>query len=116
ARQTPELAPYAQQLEQALQDVAAATQAAWATGNAGEALANAVPYMQAFGHVVLAWMWLDMAHAVLAQDASLSIAANAGRMGACRYFFHYELPRIGAWLQVVRQRDATCAAMAEDAF
>jgi hypothetical protein len=26
-----------------------------------EALANAVPYLQAFGHTVLAWIWLDVA-------------------------------------------------------
>jgi len=116
ARQYPALAAYADQLAQALQDVAEATQAAWATGNPGEALANAVPYMQAFGHVVLAWIWLDVARSVLAADAALSIAANAGRMGAARYFFHYELPKIGAWLGVVRTRDATCAALAEDAF
>ena len=116
ARQRPELAAWAGQLEQALQDVIDATRAAWATGSAGEALANAVPYMQAFGHVVLAWMWLDVADSVLAKDASLSIAASAGRMGAARYFFHYELPKTGAWLAVVRTRDATCADMAEDAF
>ena len=116
ARQHPALAAYAGQLAQALQDVGEATQAAWATGNPGEALANAVPYMQAFGHVVLAWMWLDVACSVLAADATLSVAANAGRMGATRYFFHYELPKIGAWLAVVRTRDATCAGLAEDAF
>ncbi|HRO82734.1 MAG TPA: acyl-CoA dehydrogenase [Alicycliphilus denitrificans] len=116
ARQRPELAAWAGQLEQALQDVIDATRAAWATGSAGEALANAVPYMQAFGHVVLAWMWLDVADSVLAKDASLSIAASAGRMGAARYFFNYELPKTGAWLAVVRTRDATCADMAEDAF
>ena len=116
ARQRPELAPYADQLAQALQDVSAATQAAWSTGNPNEALANAVPYMQAFGHMVLAWMWLDVACKVLAQDATLSIAANAGRMGAAKYFYHYELPKIGAWLRVVGTRDATCMAMAEEAF
>ena len=116
ARQRPGLAAWAGQLEQALRDVIDATRAAWATGNAGEALANAVPYMQAFGHVVLAWMWLDVADSVLAKDASLSIAASAGRMGAARYFFHYELPKTGAWLAVVCTRDATCADMAEDAF
>ncbi|RKJ94699.1 acyl-CoA dehydrogenase [Alicycliphilus denitrificans] len=116
ARQWPELAAWAGQLEQALQDVIDATRAAWATGSAGEALANAVPYMQAFGHVVLAWVWLDVADRVLAKDASLSIAASAGKMGAARYFFHYELPKTGAWLAVVRMRDATCADMAEDAF
>ncbi|MEG2278433.1 MAG: acyl-CoA dehydrogenase, partial [Comamonas sp.] len=57
----PELAQYAQDLNQALQDVSAATQAAWQTGKPQEALANAVPYMQAFGHTVLAWVWLDVA-------------------------------------------------------
>ena len=116
ALQVPQLAGYANQLAQALQDVGAATKSAWATANAQEALANAVPYMQAFGHTVLAWMWLDVALAVLARDASLSVAAHAGQMGAARYFFHYELPKIGAWLQVVRQRDMTCAELPEDAF
>ena len=33
-----------------------ATQAAWATGEPTEALANATPYLQAFGHTVLAWI------------------------------------------------------------
>lgn len=110
------LAAYANQLAAALAEVGAATKAAWATGDAQEALANAVPYMQAFGHVVLAWTWLDVVLAVLERDASVSIAANAGRVGAMRYFFHYELPRIGAWLNVVRQRDMTCAQLPESAF
>jgi len=110
------LAAYAAQLNLALQEVQSATQAAWASGSAQQALVNAVPYMQAFGHMVLAWMWLDMACAVLAHDAHLADAANKGRMGACRYFFHYELPRINAWLQVVRTCDNACAEMMEDSF
>jgi butyryl-CoA dehydrogenase len=116
AIQVPELAAYANALGKALQDVGAATKAAWATGQPADALANAVPYMQAFGHMVLAWVWLDVALATLRQDATLSVAASAGRMGAARYFYHYELPRIGAWLQVVSTRDATCAAFPEEAF
>ncbi len=112
----PQLAAHANALAQALAQVGAATKAAWATGEPADALANAVPYMQAFGHMVLAWTWLDLALATLHADASLSGAASAGRMGACRYFFHYELPKIGAWLQVVSARDATCAALPEDAF
>ena len=94
----------------------AATQTAWATGNPQEALANAVPYMQAFGHTVLAWVWLDVALTVIERDAQLSVAANAGRISATAYFYHYELPKIGAWLQVVNARDMTCASMAIDAF
>ena len=116
AAQVPPLAAYAAPLRHALQQVHAATQAAWATGNPQDALANAVPYMQAFGHTVLAWVWLDVALATLRADATLSVAASVGRMGAARYFYHYELPQITAWLQVVSARDPTCAHLPEDAF
>jgi alkylation response protein AidB-like acyl-CoA dehydrogenase len=116
AKNMPELSVHAEALADALQQVSVATQAAWATGQPQEALANAVPYMQAFGHTVLAWVWLDVAVATLNQDATQSIAACAGRISATRYFYHYELPKIGAWLKVVESRDQTCAAMPEDAF
>ncbi|WP_101047773.1 acyl-CoA dehydrogenase [Macromonas nakdongensis] len=113
AIQQPALALHANALAQALQQVGAATKAAWATGQPAEALANAVPYMQAFGHTVLAWVWLDVA---LAAQQAAADAAQQGRLAACRYFFHYELPKIGAWLQVVSQRDMTCAELPEAAF
>lgn len=113
AIQVPELAAHANALGKALQDVGAATKAAWATGNPTDALANAVPYLQAFGHTVLAWIWLDVALAAQAQPDS---HARTGRLAAARFFFHYELPKIGAWLQVVRDRDLTCASLPEDAF
>ncbi|CAN5494299.1 acyl-CoA dehydrogenase [soil metagenome] len=112
----PELAAHADALADALQQVREATRAAWATGQPGEALANAVPYLQAFGHTVLAWVWLDVALASLAFDATKSIAATAGRLGATRYFYHYELPKTSAWLGVVASRDLTCADLPEDAF
>ncbi|MGQ0731569.1 MULTISPECIES: acyl-CoA dehydrogenase [unclassified Acidovorax] len=116
AIQVPALAAHANALGKALQDVGAATKAAWATGQPADALSNAVPYMQAFGHTVLAWVWLDVALATLAADAALAQPASVGRMGAMRFFFHYELPKIGAWLQVVSARDATCASFPEEAF
>ena len=72
--------------------------------------------MQAFGHMVLAWIWLDVARVVQSADATKSVASSVGRMGATRYFYHYELPKIGAWLAVVSQRDLTCAALPEEAF
>jgi alkylation response protein AidB-like acyl-CoA dehydrogenase len=112
----PQLSAHADALLQALAQVQQATQAAWASDDSAAALANAVPYMQAFGHTVLAWIWLDVALASLAQDASQSQAATVGRLRSSTYFYHYELPKIGAWLGVVQQRDATCASMPEDAF
>jgi alkylation response protein AidB-like acyl-CoA dehydrogenase len=109
----PEFAAHANALGQALAQVGAATKAAWATGEPTDALANAVPYLQAFGHTVLAWIWLDVA---LAAHAAPESNARTGRLAAMRFFFHYELPKIGAWLQVVSRRDLTCAELPEDAF
>jgi len=116
AIQVPELTAHASALGRALQQVGATTKAAWATGNPTDALANAVPYMQGFGHTVLAWIWLDVALAALQADATKSIAVTAGKLGALRYFYHYELPKIDAWLQVVATRDLTCAELPEEAF
>ena len=116
AAEVPELAGYGHALAEALQRIDSATRAAWADAEPRAALANAVPYMQAFGHTVLAWLWLDVAHCALQADATKSIAATAGRMGAAAYFFHYELPKIGAWLNVVESRDPTCADLPEEAF
>ena len=110
------LGAHAAALGQALGQVGGATRAAWATGLPAEALANAVPYMQAFGHTVLAWIWLDVACAALEADPQGQAAATQGRLGAAQFFFNYELPKIGAWLSVVQSRDMTCATFPEEAF
>jgi hypothetical protein len=116
ALEQPELAGFAQALRVAIAQVHEATRSAWSTGQPADALANAVPYMQAFGHTVVAWLWLDVALAASAAAAQRDAAAAVGRVQAARYFFRYELPKIGAWLQVVASRDPTCAQMPEDAF
>src|SRR5512133_2912214 len=116
AEQRPELVAHAAALLAAWQQVLDATQAAWATAKPVDALANAVPYLQAFGHTVLAWIWLDVMLSAPGQPTTQSIASHAGRTGATAYFYHYELPKIGAWLQVVANRDLTCADMPADAF
>ena len=113
ALQQPALAEQANALAGALARVGKATKAAWASGNPTEALANAVPYMQAFGHLVIAWIWLDLAASA---DASKSGASSAGVSGAAGYFYRYELPKIDAWLRVVESRDMTCAELPEEAF
>ena len=111
-----ELAPHAAALGEALRHVGAATRAAWSTGKPTDALANAVPYLQAFGHTVLAWIWLDVALDSRAQAGHAASAGHTGRLAAARYFFHFELPKIGAWLKVVESRDRTCADCPEEAF
>jgi butyryl-CoA dehydrogenase len=95
------LAEHANALAAALQRLGAATKSAWATGVPEEALANATPYLQAFGHVVLAWLWLDVALAASTRKGNLA----SGKLAAMRYFFAYELPKIDAWLGVVARRE-----------
>jgi butyryl-CoA dehydrogenase len=104
--------PEAAALRDALHQVGQATQQAWDGAEPAQALANAVPYLQAFGHTVIAWIWLDVAASLEGNDTP----AAQGRRAACRYFFRYELPKIGAWLNVVKSRDPTCVDLPEEAF
>ena len=109
------LAVHANALAQALQRLGAATRSAWATALAEDALANATPYLQAFGHTVLAWLWLDVATSVLERGDPARLA-NVGRLAALDYFMRYELPKTDAWLRVVESRDRTCRDVPEVAF
>ena len=134
ARAVPALAEFAAALAAALEHLRLATQAAWATNNPDEALANATPYLQAFGHTVLAWIWLDVAVCAQNKAGPAGPAGPVGQAGpatgqagpddallhgllaASAYFFRYELPRTKAWLKVVETRDATCRTMNEAWF
>jgi butyryl-CoA dehydrogenase len=114
----PSLAAQASALAQALQALGAATKSAWSTGIPEEALANATRYLEAFGHVVLAWIWLDVARA--AQERLGAGAGDAtllrGKLAACRYFYAYELPLVAAWLAPVAGREAVCRSAEESWF
>ncbi len=117
------LAVHANALAQALQKIGATTKAAWSTGVPEEALANATPYLQAFGHTVLAWIWLELALAAKAAQAQgewdkgpLGAGFLKGKLATADYFFNFELPKIDAWLGVVARRDLTCAQAQADWF
>jgi alkylation response protein AidB-like acyl-CoA dehydrogenase len=112
------LAGPARQLQMALQTLESATRAAWMHGQPDEALANATPYLQAFGHVVLAWLWLDVAAVCRARlaDGTGEEAADRGRMAAMRYFYAYELPKTDAWLLAVASRQPVCRDMQDGWF
>ncbi|HSW24753.1 MAG TPA: acyl-CoA dehydrogenase, partial [Burkholderiaceae bacterium] len=110
-------APHAQALAAAWQAVDAATRAAWASADPDDALMNAMPYMRAFGHVVVAWIWLELGLA--AGDAGSTRGtdnASAGRLQAMRYFYAYELPQVASWLTVVNARDPVCRDMRDEWF
>ena len=110
------LATHANALAQALQRLGAATRSAWATAMPEDALANATPYLQAFGHTIVAWLWLDIGASILESGDADCSTANVGLLAALDYFMRYELPKNDAWLRVVESRDRTCRDIPEDAF
>jgi alkylation response protein AidB-like acyl-CoA dehydrogenase len=115
-----ELAGAAHALHGALNRLLSATQSAWSTGVPEEALANATPYLQAFGHVVLAWLWLDVGLAVQAAaaraDSGNVVSLKPGQLAAMNYFFAYELPKIDAWLGPVARREPLLREMRDEWF
>ncbi|EDZ99499.1 acyl-CoA dehydrogenase domain protein [Burkholderia sp. H160] len=84
------------------------------------ALANANAFLEAFGHIVLAWTWLRQA---LVANAALAPANGAahqdfyrGKLHACQWFFRCELPRVASMLAPLRTLDDTTLSMAPQWF
>jgi hypothetical protein len=79
-------------------------------------LANASLYLEAVGHVVVAWIWLEQA---LVAARRLKAADDAdfyrGKLQACRYFFQWELPKVAQQLELLASIDTTTLDM-QDAW
>jgi len=96
-------AGYADQLAVSLERIAATTVVLWASGDTELALANATIYLEAVGHVVVAWIWLEQLLAVGDQTG----AFYDGKRAATRYFFRYELPTTAAQFDLLDSLDRT---------
>lgn len=73
---------------------------------------DATLFLRAFGHGVIAWLWLDQARALEA----LSGQARAGKVSACRYFFCQELPQAERWLDIVAAQDGVVRGAPSEVF
>ena len=82
------------------------------------ALANATTYLDMFGHVVIAWMWLRQAVVAAARlDAGDGDADFLrGKLAACRYFFAYELPKARMQRELLAALDDTTVTMKAEWF
>jgi butyryl-CoA dehydrogenase len=66
-------------------------------------LANATVYLEAFGHTVVGWIWLDLLLACGTADDAL----RNGKRHAARFFHRYELPRVRVQLDLLASQDRT---------
>ncbi len=96
-------ADYATSLKAALDRLVEVTVAVWSPGDPALALANATVYLEAAGHVVIAWMWLEQLLAVGDREGDF----YDGKRAAAQYFYRYELPKTRAQFDLLAQLDRT---------
>ncbi|MFZ6774242.1 acyl-CoA dehydrogenase [Undibacterium sp. SXout7W] len=112
----PELAGYAKSLARVLERVATVTKQLHACGDLNKTLANASAYLEAFGHTVVAWIWLEQALLCLHKENHHDADFYAGKLQACKYFFRWELPKVHTQLDLLASIDTTTFDMKDAWF
>lgn len=107
-----EAAQMATALRSAWQRLVGVTGAMFAAGDIDAALANSAIYLEAFGHIVIAWIWLEQLLAAEGRTGGF----YDGKRQAARYFFGYELPRTGPQLDLLESLDRTTLEMRPEWF
>jgi alkylation response protein AidB-like acyl-CoA dehydrogenase len=113
-------------LDAQLADLAVGLREAWADARAtiaalaslddpAQALTNASAFLSGFGHVVVAWLWLDQACTITAKLGEQDGFAR-GKLRACRYFFEAELPKARQQLAFVATFNTIAGLMPLDEF
>jgi alkylation response protein AidB-like acyl-CoA dehydrogenase len=105
-------AGYAKPLRDMVRRIVDVTQKVWGAGDVALSLANATPYLEAVGHTVIAWIWLEQ---LLAADGKVGDFYD-GKRAATRYFFTWELPKVGPMLDLVASLDRTTLDMQDRWF
>jgi alkylation response protein AidB-like acyl-CoA dehydrogenase len=107
-----ELAELAAQVQTGWQRLVEVTAGMLASGDVDAALANSVVYLEAVGHLVIAWMWLEQMRAAHGRAGDF----YDGKRQAGRFFFRYELPKTGPQLDLLASLDRTTIEMREGWF
>jgi alkylation response protein AidB-like acyl-CoA dehydrogenase len=98
-----EPAGHADALAAAVARIGEVTSTLWGAGDPAVTLANSSTYLEAVGHVVVAWMWLEQVVAAAGRDGDF----YEGKRAAARYFFRHELPRTGPQFALLESLDRT---------
>ncbi|MGR7024148.1 acyl-CoA dehydrogenase [Geodermatophilus sp. URMC 62] len=90
-------------VDAALARLVAVTGTLWGAGDPALALANASAYLDAAGHTVVAWLWLEQALATRDETSDF----HEGKRAAARFFQRWELPKVHTWLDLLESLDRT---------
>ncbi|MFE9581860.1 acyl-CoA dehydrogenase [Nocardia sp. NPDC006044] len=107
-----EAAELAAQLDSSWQRLVEVTAGLFATGDFEAALANSSVYLEAFGHIVLAWIWLEQLLATGDHTGDF----YDGKRHAARYFYRFELPKTAPALDLLARLDTTTLEMRDAWF
>ena len=107
-----ETAEFAGELEATWQRLVEVTAAMFESGDIDAAMANSVVYLEAFGHIVVAWIWLEQVVACNGRSGDF----YDGKRHAARYFFRSELPKTGPQLDLLAALDRTTLEMRDGWF
>jgi hypothetical protein len=119
------LRPHASALQETWLEIAAVVDSLMTIDDESVALRNATPFLAAFGHAVVAWLWLDQAveAASVLRNGDRGGTVNerdtdfyGGKLRACRFFFEAELPKIRPQLVFVASGSDVAAGMPPGAF
>jgi len=111
AAQHPDTKRFSGELGAMTQRLAEVTQTLWGANDVNRTLANATVYLEAFGHVVLAWMWLEQSLAASTHYNETDSDFYHGKWQACRYFYTFELPKVAPMLDLLASLDRTTLDM-----
>lgn len=123
AKQYDSLHEFSNQLNEATHTLKLTTQTvltAISTKNIDLALANSVKYLEMFGHVIIAWLWLKqgiVATCNLAEQPHVDDEHfYRGKLQALQYFYRFELPKIDVWSKILMSTDNTSFNMKAEWF
>jgi alkylation response protein AidB-like acyl-CoA dehydrogenase len=105
-------AQLAAELDASWQRLVGVTTGMFGSGDVEAALANSAIYLEAFGHIVVAWIWLEQLLAANGQTGDF----YDGKRQAAQYFFRYELPKTAPQLDLLESLDRTTLEMRDTWF
>lgn len=100
---------YSERLRSLCARIGAVTDELLSDGDAEAAMANSSIYLEAVGHTVVAWIWLEVALAAGTKEGEF----YDGKRVAAQYFYEYEVPRIEPMLDLLATRSRTLVDLDE---